>query len=124
MRTILCRDFNAHCGNENDFVIDDLDDFVPIDSYYVAVYSKSRVRHNKDSKLDLRGKELLDFCIGKKLHILNGRLLGDSWGNFTWFNVHGQSVVDYFASEELLRFIITFKVSGFSHLLSASSYSL
>lgn len=114
---IICGDFNARCGNENDFVSDDLDDFVPTDTCYVADYSKSR--HSKDSKVDSRGKDLLDFCIGNNLRILNGRLLGDSLGSFTCFNVHGQSVVDYtIASEELLQHIIIFRVSSFNHLLS------
>ena len=88
---ILCGDFNARSGTENDFVSNDLDDFIPIDLNYVADYS--RIIYSRDSKLDSRGKELLDLCIGNNLCILNGRILGDSLGNFTCFNVHGQSVV-------------------------------
>ena len=57
--------------------------------------------------------------IGNNLRILNGKLLGDSLGNFTCFNVHGQSVVDYvIASEEVLSHVLTFKVSSFNHFLS------
>ena len=111
---ILCGDFNARCGTDNDFVSNDLDDFIPIDPNYVA--DNSRIRYSRDSKLDSRGKELLDFCIGNNLRILNGRILGDSLGNFTCFNVHGQSVVDYvIASEEVLSHVLTFKVSSFNH---------
>lgn len=114
---MLCGDFNARCGTENDFVSNDLDNFVPIDAYYIADSSKRR--NSRDSKLDTRGKELLNFCIGNNLRILNGRMLGDSFGNFTCFNVHGQSVVDYVvASEEILRQVITFKVSSFNPMLS------
>ena len=85
----------------------------------VYVADNSRIRYSRDSKLDSRGKELLDFCIGNNLRILNGRILGDSLGNFTCFNVHGQSVVDYvIASEEVLSHVLTFKVSSFNHFLS------
>ena len=104
----------ARCGTENDFVSNDLDDFIPIDPNYVADYS--RIRYSRDSKLDSRGKELLDFCIGNNLRILNGGIRGDSLGNFTCFNVHGQSVVDYvIASEEVTSHVLTFKVSTFNH---------
>ena len=114
---ILCGDFNARCGSENDFVSEDLDEFIPVNSNYVA--DNSKIRNSRDSKLDARGKELLDFCIGNNLRILNGRMLGDSSGNFTCFNTHGQSVVDYaIVSDEVLRHIITFKVSSFNQLLS------
>ena len=62
---------------------------------------------------------MLDFCIGNNLRILNGRIIGDSLGDFTCFNVHGQSVVDYvIASEEVLSHVLTFKVSSFNHFLS------
>ena len=44
---ILCRDFNARCGTENDFVTNNLDNFVPIDSNYVA--DSSRIRNNRES---------------------------------------------------------------------------
>ena len=84
---IICGDFNARCGAGNDFVTDYVDDYVPTDACYVVDYCKKR--QSKDSKFDTRGKELLDFCIGNNLSILNGRMLGDSYGNFTCFNVHG-----------------------------------
>ena len=123
---ILCGDFNARCGTENDFVSNDLDDFIPIDPNYVA--DNSRIRYSRDSKLDSKGKELLDFCIGNNLRILNGRILGDSLGNFTCFNVHGQSVVDYvIASEEVLSHVLTFKVCSFNHfylILIVNSFKL
>ena len=40
-------------------------------------------------------------------------------GNYTCFNIHGQSVIDYtLASDEILRQILSFKVSPFNPLLS------
>ena len=105
---IICGDFNARCGGENDYVTDDLDNFIPINSSYIAGYSKGR--QSRDIKIDTRCKELLDFCIGNKLRILNGRVLGDTCGNYTCFNVHGQSVVDHaLASDEILGQILFLK---------------
>ena len=49
---ILCGDFNARCGTENNFVSNDLDDVIPIDPNYVA--DNSRIRYSRDSKLDSR----------------------------------------------------------------------
>ena len=51
---IICGDFNARC----DYVSDDLDNFVPISSYYIADYSRGR--QSRDVKIDTRGKE---FCV-------------------------------------------------------------
>ena len=59
---MICGDFNARCGSENDYVTDDLDNFIPIGTNYVADFSKGRL--SRDLKVDTRGKELLDFCIG------------------------------------------------------------
>ena len=50
--------------------------------------------------------------------MLNGRMLGNTFGNFTCFNVHGQSVIDYaLASDKSLRKILLFNVSPFNPLL-------
>ena len=62
---------------------------------------------------------MLDFCIGNNLRILNGRMLGDSGGKFTCFNVHDQSVVDYvLISKKMLKQVLTFTVSSFNKILS------
>ncbi|VDI81765.1 Hypothetical predicted protein [Mytilus galloprovincialis] len=76
-------------------------------------------RKSRDQKIDQRGKEVLDFCISKQIRILNGRVLGDNFGNFTCYTPNGASVVDYVAvSEEILENVLYFKVSRFIPTLS------
>lgn len=36
-----------------------------------------------DSKLDNRGRDLLDLCVSNQLRILNGRTFGDTIGSYT-----------------------------------------
>ena len=46
-------------------------------------------------------------------------MIGDTCGNYTCFNIHGQSVVDYaLAFDDILRQILSFKVSQCNPLLS------
>ncbi|CAG2229764.1 unnamed protein product [Mytilus edulis] len=71
-------------------------------------------RKSCDDKVNARGKQLLQLCITLKLRILNGRMLGDSNGNFTCFKPNGTSVVDYIImSEDLIQHTLNCKVSNF-----------
>jgi hypothetical protein len=45
-------------------------------------------RQSRDTRIDQRRKELLDLCISNQLRILNGRVLGDIFGNYTFYNPH------------------------------------
>ena len=77
------------------------------------------VRRNMDSKIDSRGKELLDFCVTHQLRILNGRTLGDLNGKYTCYTPNGASVVDYsIVSEGALDLVLYFKVTDFTPTLS------
>ena len=70
-------------------------------------------------KIDKRGRDLLDFCIGHQLRILNGRILGDLLGNYTCYTPNGCSTVDYaIVSENVLESILYFKVNNFLPTLS------
>jgi hypothetical protein len=60
-------------------------------------------RQSRDTKIDHRGKELLDLCISNQLSILNGRVLGDMFGNYTCYTPNGASVVDYVLVSENIR---------------------
>ncbi len=61
-------------------------------------------RVNQDQCKTPRGDEILELCIGHKLRLLNGRLIGDSQGLFTCHQSNGSSTVDYMiASEELFQ---------------------
>ena len=53
------------------------------------------------------------------MRIINGRCTGDLFGDYTCFNSHGQSTVDYLiSSEKLFSQILYFNVSEFISTLS------
>jgi hypothetical protein len=74
---ILCGDLNARWGSEPDFIQND--SHLPIYDSYICD-KVHEVRKSYDSKLDTRGKQLLELCITARMRILNGRMLGDSNG--------------------------------------------
>jgi hypothetical protein len=56
------------------------------------------------TNIDQRGKELLNLCICNQIRILNGRVLGEMFGNYTCDTSNGSSVVDYvLVSENILE---------------------
>jgi len=115
---ILCGDFNARISSEPDHINNDECNFLPLFPSYSAD-KQLLERQSMDSKLDKRGKELIDFCISNQLRILNGRTFGDLMGNFTCFTPNGCSTVDYtIVSENVLDQILFFKVSEFMSTLS------
>jgi hypothetical protein len=76
---LLCADFNARISCENDFILNDESKFTPIYEDYETDKNILK-RQSRDTKIDQRGKELLDLCISNQLRILNGRVLGDIFG--------------------------------------------
>jgi len=76
------------------YIIQDDSKFLPLGDSYTTD-RKILNRHNKDLKIDKRGRDLLDFCIGHQLRILNGRILGDLFGNYTCYTPNECSTVDY-----------------------------
>ena len=57
------------------------------------------------------GKRLIELCKNARLHILNGRVLGDLNGKLTCFQWNGCSVVDYcIVHEDLLGVTEYFRV--------------
>jgi exonuclease III len=94
---IICGDFNARLGHEPDFIINDIngaDSHVPIPDDYIK---DTLVRRNsRDSKTNSYKRPFLDIILNNKMHILNGRTLGDLRGEYTCIQPLGSSVVDYF----------------------------
>jgi hypothetical protein len=104
--------FNARVGTNSDCIIQDDSKFLPLGDSY-ATDKKILNRHNKDLKIDKRGRDLLDFCIGHQLRILNDRILGDLLGNYTCYTPNGCNTVDYaIVSENVLESILYFKVNN------------
>ncbi|MEW8547303.1 MAG: hypothetical protein AB2693_27665, partial [Candidatus Thiodiazotropha sp.] len=117
-RILLCGDLNARTGQELDFIQKDDDRHLPLDTSYIIDTNISQ-RKSEDTKIDERGKQLLDLCISGRLRILNGRSTGDSYGKFTCQKPTGASVVDYvILSEELIKEIIYFHVHPFKPMFS------
>jgi exonuclease III len=92
---LIMGDFNARTSLEPDFIINDTSKYLNMPTSYVA--DTPLVRKNVDNKaVDVYGKHLLDMCKASGLRILNGRKLGDLFGNYTCFNHRGNpSVIDY-----------------------------
>ena len=62
---------------------------------------------------------LLNLCVQCGLRLLNGRILGDSLGQYTSHQPAGSSVIDYFiASESILSLIPCFPVHNLEADLS------
>jgi exonuclease III len=114
---ILMGDFNSRVCTKADFIPDDSaplrnDDFYEIDQIQSG-------RCSQDKNNNSQGTKLLDLCIGNKMRILNGRILGDLEGKYTCHRPSGSSVVDYgIVSEESLKSINTFKVQDYMGNLS------
>jgi hypothetical protein len=86
---ILCGNLNARSGLEPDFIQSDTyDSHLPIyHSYFCDKVQEVRKSYN--SKLDTRGKQLLELCITARMRIF------DSNCTFTCYKPTGNSVVDY-----------------------------
>ena len=115
---LLCGDFNARVSSSDDFIIDDDNSHTPLFNNY-TVDKQIRCRKSKDTTLDTRGKELIDFCISNQIRMLNGRVLGDLCGNYTCYTTNGTSIVDYtLISESILDQILYFNVNNFVPTIS------
>ena len=62
---LLCGDFNARISYENDFILNDELKFTPIYEDYKTDKNILKTQ-NRDTKIDKRGKELLDLCISNQ----------------------------------------------------------
>jgi exonuclease III len=113
-KCFLSGDFNARSGTEPDFcTLNSLDKYLQLPSQLTALADTIRNRHNSDnSRVDDHGKQLLSLCRSSGLRIVNGRILGDSLGNYTCFSHTGSpSVIDYMlAHEDIFSIIDSFHV--------------
>ncbi|CAG2239754.1 unnamed protein product [Mytilus edulis] len=76
----------------------------------------TRKRNNKDKCKNRFGNQLLDFCKGNNLFIMNGRTTKDREGKLTCRNA---SVVDYCISNvSFLQNFLNFEILDFSSLYS------
>ena len=73
--------------------------------------------------LQIHGRQLLEICKSSGHRIVNGRILGDSIGYYTFFSSKGCSLVDYFLTQESLQDIYL-KVQPEIHLSDHSLLTL
>lgn len=107
---LILGDFNARTASENDFILNDDDNYLPLHEDYI-IDANVIHRNSQDTKICTRGKELLEICISSRLRILNGRTFGDLHGKFTSYQYNGNSVIDYcLCSEEQMPNILYFHV--------------
>ena len=93
-KILLGGDFNARVGLEYEFIRQDSDSHLPLyDTYIIDSIPVHRRSH--DLILNTGGKQLLNLCVQCGLRILNGRMLGDSLGQYTSHQPAGGSVIDY-----------------------------
>ena len=113
---LLCGDFNSRIGREIDFILNDnsgADSFIPLPEDYIT--QDISPRNTKDLKTNSHKKPFLDMLINNRLHILNGRTLGDSQGELTCIKPNGSSLVDYFIiSSDHNKLVSHMKVKEFT----------
>ena len=94
---MIIGDLNARIAEKYDFIEnenDGNDPFMQIlpDNYTTDFNIK---RNSFDKIFNTQGQGLIDLCIASQLRILNGRFVGDLFGNMTCFKTNGASTIDY-----------------------------
>ena len=115
-KIIVCGDFNSRTNTEPDYP--EGDGYNELDSVLdlpVTLNENRPIkRNNKDTHtIDKRGRNLIQFCKITHTRIINGRILGDTYGNFTCYSHNGSpSTIDYMlVSENLLNDVNYFHVN-------------
>ena len=91
---ISCGDFNARIGHQIDFIKEDNQSLIPLPDDYIP--QDLSTRNSRDKSTNSYKRPFLDILINNQLHVLNGRTVGDLFGDFTCIQKSGTSVVDYF----------------------------
>ena len=110
-KIILMGDFNARTAELNDFVTLDNVSYQNCHEYLPTDYTTDiqlPQRQNMDFIINEQGKCLIDLCIESKIRILNGRVMGDSLGSYTYYSSQGKSCIDYVISSENIVHMFNF----------------
>ena len=123
---ILCGDLNSRIADrpgliENEH--DHLDDYIPLPDDYLP--DNFSARYSQDKHTNTYGTSFLSLVINNRLLILNGRSLGDYFGELTCIQPRGCSVVDYFAISNALNPLVNhMKVMDFTQFSDHKPLSL
>ena len=92
-------DFNARIGENGAWC----EDYIEEDEH--------DKRPSQDRVFNLRGRKLLEECEEKGWYVLNGNVVGDKNGNYTYIGDRGASVIDYvLGNESALGDVENFKI--------------
>ena len=106
---MVCGDLNARTGIENDSI--DPKGIKHVFGQAPLHLSPTQMwRNNPDKLINKNGRELVHLWRALGLYILNGRIVGDSLGRFTYSSTLGSSVVDYAITDMDLSSISAFTV--------------
>ena len=113
-------DVNVHTATERDHVLHDAknNELFNLPENYIPDEHMSR-RNSDPTPPKKNGKALLEFCIGNKLRILNGRKLGDFFGSPTYFGVRNKkpTLLDYcLAHIDSMKKVVSFRVCEFTEM--------
>ena len=116
---LVIGDLNSRIGNHLDFIDNEdqihstVQDLLP-DDYSTDFYIE---KNSLDNIFNAQGQQLIDLCIASQLRILNGRFIGDIFGNMTCFKPNGSSVVDYaLTSMDLINCVNFFQTENPTYL--------
>ena len=90
---MLCGDFNSRTEKLLDYVPEKGDEHLK-NNVKVTTQIVSN-RKTSDSEINNHGKKLINLCKENSLRIINGRCLGDSFGQCTFFRQRAKSLIDY-----------------------------
>ena len=110
-KLFLAGDFNARMKDFQDFISHDDVSFVIGENSNYPADDFSLMRDSKDQVYNRFGLSLIELCCSYNVHTLNGRMFGDSEGNFTCTANNGTSVVDYMiCSSEIFDCVTDFRI--------------
>ncbi len=118
---LITGDFNARTQDATDFLIDDRNKYVPLPTNYpIDTFNIPRKSRDTHADINQHGTALLHLCCSHNIHIVNGRVNGDTEGHLTCFTHNGASLVDYtLVSSSIFHSIVNFKIADydqFTHL--------
>ena len=118
---IISGDLNARTKDLPDYILDDNVDHIPVPEFYTAdSFSTPRQSRDSHGEINKHGESLLRLCSTHGIHMLNGRMNGDSAGQLTCFTANGSSLIDYtLVSTSLFPLVERFEIGNaddFTHL--------
>ena len=92
-RIMLCGDFNSRTGKLPAYVPDKGDE--NLKNHLKVTTQIVSNRKSSDSEINNHGEKLINLCKENNLRIINGRCLGDSFDQCTFFRQGARIFIDY-----------------------------